>query len=126
MPSGLSELPDSAAPFDRKLALHHAGDEPEVLRAVLELFLDQVSDRVGRLEAALGQGDAEALERAAHSLKGTAATLALGRVRELADALEQMGATERTAGAQERLVELREALDDVLPALRAALAVPTG
>lgn len=118
MPSAPS---DPEILFDRKLALHHAGDEPEVLRAVVQMFLDQAAERLDALEAALREGDAQELERAAHSLKGTAATLALGRVRALSGELEQMGAAGEMAAVPERLVELGEAMEEVLPALREVL-----
>jgi HPt (histidine-containing phosphotransfer) domain-containing protein len=122
MPSAPS---DPEILFDRELALHHAGDEAELLRAVVQMFLDQASERLDALEAALREGDTHELERAAHSLKGTAATLALGRVRALSDELERMGAAGEMAGAPERLVELGEAIEEVLPALGEVLA-PVG
>lgn len=119
MPSAPS---DPQILFDRELALHHAGDDPEVLRAVAQMFLDQASERLDEMVTALREGEVEELERAAHSLKGTAATLALGRVRALAGAVEQMGAAGRTEGASELLAELGEAMEEVLPGLREVLA----
>lgn len=113
-----SASPDPQVAFDRKLALYHAGDEPEVLRAVVVMFLDQVDERIELLETAVRERDAVELERMAHALKGTAATLALARVRDAAHTLEELGTAGRTSEAPDRCAELREALDEVLPALR--------
>lgn len=118
-----SASPDEPVVFDRKLALYHAGDEPEVLRAIVEMFLDQVSERIGALEAAIRDEDAPALERAAHALKGTAATLALAKVQEAAYALEQLGSVGHPSEAPPRVAELRKAVDEAAPALRGVLAV---
>lgn len=108
--------------FDARLALHHAGDDPEVLAVVVGMFLEEVDERFGLIAGALGRGDAEGFERAAHSLKGTAATLALERVRALAAALEEMGASGRMADASDGVRELSEALDEVRPVLEDLVA----
>ncbi len=47
------------------------------------MFLDQLSERLPRLENARARGDLEAVERIAHSLKGSAATVGATRVSEL-------------------------------------------
>ena len=61
--------------------------EPDVLKEVLQLFLDDVPARVERLRSAWQSGDAVAVQRAAHSLKGSAgnigATDLLGVCRQL-------------------------------------------
>ena len=63
--------------------------EPDVLKEVLQLFLDDVPARVERLRSAWQGGDAVAVQRAAHSLKGSAgnigATDLLGVCRQLDD-----------------------------------------
>ena len=63
--------------------------EPDVLKEVLQLFLDDVPARVERLRAAWQGGDVVAVQRAAHSLKGSAgnigATDLLGVCRQLDD-----------------------------------------
>jgi len=63
--------------------------EPDVLKEVLQLFLDDVPARVERLRSAWQGGDAVAVQRAAHSLTGSAgnigATGLLGVCRQLDD-----------------------------------------
>lgn len=49
--------------------------EPDVLTEILHLFLDDVPRRIETLRAALGAGDAVAVQRAAHSLKGSSGNI---------------------------------------------------
>ncbi len=49
--------------------------EPDVLKEVLQLFLDDVPGRIGRLRQAWQAGNAAEVQRAAHSLKGSAGNI---------------------------------------------------
>ncbi len=49
--------------------------EPDVLKEVLQLFLDDVPVRIERLRAAWQAGNAVEMQRAAHSLKGSAGNI---------------------------------------------------
>lgn len=69
------------------------GGDEDVLRTIAEIFLTQGVERVDALLTAVPMGDSDALERAAHSLKGTASTLGMARVRALSFELEQLGAS---------------------------------
>lgn len=113
-----------AAVFDRAAAMDHVGDDTEVLRAIVEMFLQQGPGRLAAIVEAAQEGDAVALESSAHALKGSAATLGLERVRALSLGLEQLGESGSTAGAQARLEELKVAVEEGLEALRHALEDP--
>lgn len=49
--------------------------EPDVLAQVLHLFLEDAPLRIEKLRQAWGAGDATGVQRAAHSLKGSAGNL---------------------------------------------------
>lgn len=49
--------------------------EPDVLKEVLQLFLEDVPGRISRLRQAWQAGNAVDLQRAAHSLKGSAGNI---------------------------------------------------
>jgi len=49
--------------------------EPDVLQEVLQLFLDDVPARIARLRGAWETGNAPEVQRAAHSLKGSAGNI---------------------------------------------------
>ncbi len=112
----------SDSSFDSRVALHNAGDDPEVLAIVVGMFLEQMDERFALIEGTLARGDVEGFERATHALKGTAATLALERVRSLAASLEEMATSGRMGDASGGVAELSNALDEVRPALQALVA----
>jgi two-component system sensor histidine kinase/response regulator len=110
--------------FDRDAAMAHVGDDAEVLRAVVEMFLEEGPKRLAQIGAAVQAGDPRGLESSAHSLKGSAAILGLERVRALSLALEDLGESGSVAGAEARMKALGGALEDGMAALRRELKSP--
>lgn len=105
---------DPADVYDRRVALVHVGDDPGILEELLGMFLEQAPERMGRLEAALAAGDSGVLEREAHSLKGTAATLGMSRLQGRAREVERLGREGVSHLAMEAVEELRSALEEVI------------
>lgn len=62
--------------------------EPDVLAEVLKLFMDEVPRRIHRVRQALDAGDATAVQRAAHSLKGSAGNIGAHRLYEISRQLD--------------------------------------
>ena len=60
---------------------------------MIDLFLTQTPGRMENLREGLQSGDAEVVERAAHSLKSTAANLGAGELAEIAARIEKMAGT---------------------------------
>ncbi len=85
------------------------GDEALVLE-VLVAFIGNVKRQIEVIAGALSEGDAEAVRREAHSIKGGAADLTALRLSELAFELEKMGKANALEGGREALVELTSAL----------------
>ena len=79
--------------------------EPDVLTEIFTVFLAEVPRRIDRLKAAWCAGDVAAVQRAAHSLKGSSGNLG-------ADALFEVT---RRIDARARAGELR--LDELITAL---------
>jgi CheY-like chemotaxis protein len=71
--------------FDRALLVGLVG--PDQGRDLLALFLNQLDDAVVELQDAIAAGDAEAVHRIAHRVKGSAATVGAGTVATLAGSL---------------------------------------
>jgi len=65
--------------------------EPDVLKEVLELFLEDVPVRIERLRTAWQGGDAVVLQRAAHSLKGSAANIGATALLGVCRQLDELG-----------------------------------
>jgi CheY-like chemotaxis protein/HPt (histidine-containing phosphotransfer) domain-containing protein len=105
-----------------KLRQVQRDDEPDVVAEVVGLFLTDASRRIAALRAAVGAGDAVALERAAHTLKGSAGHLGARGMQALCGAIEEQ-ARRGTTGTSATLVS---DLEDELERVRAALAGEVG
>ncbi len=79
------------AVIDTKAALQRVDGDVQFLRELLDLFVDEAPQVMADIRAAIACHDAEALARAAHSLKGAAANLAATAAAEAALRLEHMG-----------------------------------
>jgi CheY-like chemotaxis protein len=83
-PAPLAELPGPVgapqpAPgevLDRAVLLEHMAGDPELLAEMVALFLQDCPQLLAALREALARGDARALKRAAHTLKGTVSNFA--------------------------------------------------
>ena len=56
--------------FDPRSFKRNAGDLPDLMRELIDLFDEESRELLSRIEGALEEGDAETLHAAAHSLKG--------------------------------------------------------
>ncbi len=65
--------------------------EPDVLAEVLQLFVADVPARIERLRAAWQAGDAVAVQRAAHSLKGSAGNIGATQLLAVCGRLDEQG-----------------------------------
>jgi HPt (histidine-containing phosphotransfer) domain-containing protein len=84
-----------------------------------------MSERVEAIADAAQRGDAEQVEREAHSLKGASATLGAVRLAEVCAELEEAGYKADLARALTLVDELVAATDATRAALEASLAAPT-
>jgi HPt (histidine-containing phosphotransfer) domain-containing protein len=94
----MSELPvlDSAV-VSRLRQLTPPG-EPDALAQVLNLFLVEVPPRIDRLRNAWSAGNIQEVDRAAHSLKGSAGTIGARRLYEVCRQLDTTGKSGDLAG----------------------------
>jgi hypothetical protein len=118
--------PDSAppAPVDLetfRAAMRDAGAE-EAVDGILDTFVQQAPTRLAGLTAAVSGGAADAVARAAHTLRGAAATIG---ARELAGLLEEIELAARdgnVAQAREGIAQVGAELGVVLEYLRRSRA----
>jgi HPt (histidine-containing phosphotransfer) domain-containing protein len=66
--------PQPARPLDVELRARFA-DDPELMHAVVEVFLEDYPHRLDEMDAAFSAADASTLARAAHTLKGAVGIL---------------------------------------------------
>jgi signal transduction histidine kinase/CheY-like chemotaxis protein len=96
--------------LDRAAALERLGGDAALLAELVSLFQQDAPRLLSDLHAALNQQDAEALRRAAHSLKGAAAYIGATAISETAYRLERLAANGQLAEASRTLQELEQAL----------------
>jgi HPt (histidine-containing phosphotransfer) domain-containing protein len=106
------------ATFDRQLG----GDRALGLQ-ILQMFIEDCPERVAAIKRAVERGDANGLQTAAHTLKGSAGYLAAAFVVEAAVELERIGREGRLSEAPSALGKLEGAVAQLMPEIeRATLA----
>lgn len=80
---------------------------PQAVAQVVDRYLTNVEDMEREMRRAVEVGDPEALERAAHSLKGSSGTIGAGRLREICRRLEEVAERGSVDGVEDGLCELR-------------------
>jgi HPt (histidine-containing phosphotransfer) domain-containing protein len=105
------------------VALEAAG-APGFLNELVGEFLAQVPARLASLRAAGARGDAQALEHAAHALKGSCGSLGAFAMADCCDRLETLGRERSCLGHAELLAGLEEHWQAVRSELESAIARP--
>jgi len=120
-----ASAPDLVIPgIDIPAGLRRTGGNRQRYATLLRKFAEQQEGTVETIENALSLGDPATAERAAHSLKGAAATLGATALSEAAAHTET---AIKTGGDKREVVpELAACLDQVLADLRTALPEETG
>ncbi len=82
--------------------------DPKLIVEVINLFLEDAPMRLEAMRAALTAGDAAAIGKTAHALKGGCHYVAATRMADLCNKLEDMGRAGSIEGMEGRLSELEE------------------
>jgi len=93
--------------LDPDVLLAQAGGNREFLVEVIRVFRKDCTRQVGEIRDSLARGDAHALERAAHRLKGALGTLGARPASDAALALEMQGRDGSLGRAGEALAKLQ-------------------
>jgi CheY-like chemotaxis protein len=109
----------SETPMDYEAALKRTGGKPVILGQIAQLFLEEEPRLLGDLRRALTDRNCVELERAAHTLKGSADLFGAQGVVDAAWRLERMGREKALAGADEACTALKDELERLRPALTA-------
>jgi HPt (histidine-containing phosphotransfer) domain-containing protein len=111
---------DALAALRAQVAPYAAGGE-DVLRQMIDLFEEAVAPQLDALRASAVAGDANGLRRAAHSVRGSGATIGAREVRHIAQQLEALGQhDESIEGALALVQQLEAAIRRASTALAAA------
>jgi two-component system sensor histidine kinase/response regulator len=97
--------------------LERIDDDRTFLSELLELFREDYPSQIRTAREAVSRGDAAALQRVGHALKGALGNLAAPIASRIAGEIESMGRTADIALAGTRLTELEEELPRVIETL---------
>ena len=105
------------AKLDCAVALERLGGDEELLREVARLFLGEYPTLMAEIRNAARKNDHDALQRAAHSMKGSVSNFGADGVYQAAFALERLGRQGDLASINDCIERLDHALETIRPAL---------
>lgn len=108
---------DQLHQLDEALALSRVGGDTDLLREIVELFLDDYPNTLEKIRSAVAVRDAVAIEQHAHSLKGSVSTFGAQNAFEAAFALEKQGRSRELGDVEAGLRQLESALGALRPEL---------
>jgi HPt (histidine-containing phosphotransfer) domain-containing protein len=114
----------SELPFSMETLMEQCGGMADVVRSVLDAFLEQVPTDTKEMETGLASGDLLTVSKAAHRLKGTAGVLGASKLHPLCAALELAGKQENAEDATKIYSELKTEAQlcvDAVPTAKAKL-----
>jgi two-component system sensor histidine kinase/response regulator len=80
----------SGESFDLSKILERLGGDEDLLREVLQLFLETAEENMVSLKDGINSGDTGQIQTAAHAIKGAAANIIANGVKEAADEIEHL------------------------------------
>ena len=104
--------------WDAEAALARVDGDRELLRDVIEIFRQEDPKLLEKLEAALAAGDLEAVQHAAHSIKGEVSYFAAPKAAEAAKTIEYGARDHDLAKCKATLPELQKRLGELSAALQ--------
>ena len=116
--STASDAPADAV-LDLEAALSWLGGDADLLARIAGAFLEQSPEQLAEIRGAVRSGEAQVLERAAHSLKGSAANFGAELLRQAAYDVEQAGRAGDLDAIDQLLDRLETELDKATQAIQA-------
>lgn len=105
------------AVLDRALALSRVGGDEELLQEMAQIFLEEFPSQMDAIREAVSRRDAKAIERSAHSLKGSVGNFGAAAAQQAALNLELLGRTGKLEMADNALSTLESAIRELQPAM---------
>jgi HPt (histidine-containing phosphotransfer) domain-containing protein len=113
--------PEAAVPagsgFDLDQALQHAQGDMALLRELVSLFLDECPTHLQAMRQAIAGRNAQTLQHAAHTLKGSAAVISAVEVQALAQRIESAAREQNWDEVDRNWGDLESAAERLRPAL---------
>ncbi len=104
--------------FDREAVIARVDGDTELLKEMVELFLEGSPGLLSDIQDAISQNNRNALERAAHTMKGSVSNFSADGAYEAAFNLEKIGLNGDLSEAEEAYVKLKEEIKNLRPVLK--------
>jgi HPt (histidine-containing phosphotransfer) domain-containing protein len=108
-----------SAGFDPDALWRRIEGDVELLRELIAVFEEESLEMLGKLAAAIQNGDAAGLEKMGHKIKGSVLQFSGFGAAAAALALEQLGRSGTIAGAETALKKLKHEIDILMKSLHA-------
>ncbi len=105
--------------FDLKASMGRCGGDAELLRELIDMFLEQIDDWMRDLGAALEAGDAKAVNMGAHTIKGAVGNFGALEASDAAYKVERLGKAGDLSNAGPAWQGMRAAIERLKRALAA-------
>jgi HPt (histidine-containing phosphotransfer) domain-containing protein len=99
-------------------ALERLGDDHELLREIVQIYIEDAPAIVERIHSAVKAEDAPGVQHSAHSLKGLASSLSAHEMVGAAARLEHIGTSRNLAEASSALEEVDQRVEELNAAIR--------
>ena len=111
---------DQPAVIDLDSLIANLSGDKAILEELIDLFIETAPTMLADIRTAFNAGNAAAMGKAAHTLKGSAANFGAQQVVELSYELENMGEQNRLADADRLIEQLSDLLEEVTRAMEVA------
>jgi PAS domain S-box-containing protein len=116
---GMPHEKDGSEVIDWEAAVKHFEGDIELMKEIADMFLEESPILMGTMREALSRCDSIALERAAHTVKGSVGNFAAKPAFQAAQRVEQIGRDGNMSEAEEAYKALEDELERLRPALTA-------
>ncbi len=115
----VAESQPAAPAFDRDQAMNTVEGDVELLKEIIDAFLQEHLGLMDDLRKSIANGDSRGVGRAAHTLKGAASTLAATSVTKMTRELEAMGKANEISDAATLYAALEKEMEVLVAELLA-------
>lgn len=120
---GAVSAPAAPLAFNQAELMDRLGGDTDLLRDVIQVFLEDCPQRLAAIKAAVDARDGECIRTASHALRGAAGTLSAMAVAEAAHILERLGAEGRLDPAEAAFRVLAKETASLMDTFRQAQGV---
>jgi HPt (histidine-containing phosphotransfer) domain-containing protein len=113
----------SEVPWNISKTLELLGGDLALFQEVMDIFLAEAPIHLAALRLAVERGQAETVEKTAHTLKGELGYLGIPAISQTATQMEEMGRSNNVTGAANLLAQFEADMKGLFTAIRSAKAL---